>query len=107
MGRYRKLPVEIEARQWDGTPDGARAIAAWANGTTGTQNVFYQEGKPGDPNLVEPGEVVEIFTVYTLEGIHIVTPGDFIIQGVEGEFYPCKPGIFAQTYEEVPGAPES
>lgn len=37
----------------------------------------------------------------TLEGWHIVCPEDFIIKGVNGEFYPCKPDIFAKTYEKV------
>lgn len=37
----------------------------------------------------------------TLEGGHIVCPGDYIIKGVQGEFYPCKPDIFEQTYERV------
>jgi hypothetical protein len=39
--------------------------------------------------------------IFTLEGGHIVTPGDYIITGVKGEHYPCKPDIFALTYEEV------
>jgi len=39
----------------------------------------------------------------TLEGGHIVCPGDWIITGIEGERYPCKPGIFEQTYEPVEG----
>lgn len=37
----------------------------------------------------------------TLEGVHLVSPGDYIIKGVAGEFYPCKPDIFEQTYEAV------
>ena len=40
-------------------------------------------------------------TIKTLEGTMTVEHGDYIIKGVEGEFYPCKPGIFAKTYEEV------
>jgi hypothetical protein len=39
--------------------------------------------------------------IWTLEGPHRVSPGDFIIQGVAGEFYACKPDIFEQTYDEV------
>ncbi len=45
-----------------------------------------------------------IFWVETLEGGHIVTPGDWIITGVKGEHYPCKPDIFAMTYESAEGA---
>ena len=37
----------------------------------------------------------------TLEGFHIVCPGDWIIKGIEGEFYPCKPSVFEKTYEKV------
>lgn len=40
--------------------------------------------------------------IHTLEGTHHASVGDFIIRGVQGEFYPCKPDIFAATYEEVP-----
>ena len=42
----------------------------------------------------------------TLEGDMLVRPGDYIIKGVQGEFYPCKPDIFEQTYEEVDGKSE-
>ena len=41
------------------------------------------------------------FTIRTLEGDHVAEVGDWIIKGVKGEFYPCKPDIFEQTYEEV------
>ena len=44
-----------------------------------------------------PGEVY----IMTLEGNHKVTPGDYIIKGVNGEFYPCKPDIFEKTYEKA------
>ena len=39
--------------------------------------------------------------IYTLEGEHIVCPGDWIIKGIKGELYPCKPDIFERTYEKV------
>lgn len=63
--------------------------------------------RPGDhPNVVmksAPNRYAdtEIPWVETLEGGHIVTPGDWIIRGVKGEFYPCKPDIFALTYDPV------
>jgi hypothetical protein len=41
------------------------------------------------------------FVVPTLEGEHVISEGDFIIKGVKGEFYPCKPDVFELTYEEV------
>lgn len=43
----------------------------------------------------------QMLGIDTLEGVMRVTPGDWIIRGVEGEFYPCKPGIFDKTYEIV------
>lgn len=79
--KFRKKPVEIEARLFDpGTDyDEALEVVAWAGG------VATADG----------------FTIPTLEGEMLASPGDWIIQGVHGEFYPCKPDIFAQTYEEV------
>ena len=40
-----------------------------------------------------------VLSIATLEGAHWVTPGDYVIRGVQGEFYPCKPDIFSATYE--------
>ena len=77
--KYRKKPVIIEAIQWD------------------------------DKNLSKidkfMGGIVEIkvttLVIHTLEGDMEASIGDYIIKGVNGEFYPCKPDIFAKTYEEV------
>ena len=78
---YRKKPVTVEAVQWTGE------------------------------NLAEmcefiDSEVFEIIprvglVIHTLEGDHHASPGDYIIKGVNGEFYPCKPDIFAKTYESA------
>jgi hypothetical protein len=73
--KFRKKPVVIEATQWF---------------------------KMGDHLAVEKHDREEGFgKVYTLEGEHVVTPGDWIITGVKGEHYPCKPDIFEMTYERV------
>ena len=48
-----------------------------------------------------PGTDEETLSIATLEGVHRVTIGDWIIQGVKGELYPCKPDIFEMTYEPV------
>lgn len=85
MSRYRKKPVEVEAVQWDGSEDSARAIKAWAD-THGAQPLA---GWVQDTMLL----------VRTLEGQMQAAPGDWIIRGVAGEFYPCSPDIFAATYE--------
>jgi hypothetical protein len=110
MTRYRKLPVEIDATQWfhngDHPKDESQPIA------TGDSKAFWSEGKivrrfihPG-VNGAKPCDHCGIVMrkhgwIDTLEGGHIVCPGDFIITGVKGENYPCKPDIFAATYEEV------
>ena len=79
--KYRKKPVVIEAVQW-----------------TGNNHAEMCE-------FIDP-EVFEIIprvglVIHTLEGDHHASPGDYIIKGVNGEFYPCKPDIFAKTYENV------
>jgi hypothetical protein len=81
--RYRKKPVVIDAHQWDGNSD---ALHAWLD-ALGVENGSGLYGK-GD-NLC----------IGTLEGTMTASPGDWIIRGVQGEFYPCKPDIFSATYE--------
>lgn len=81
--RYRKKPVEVEAFQI--TPDNMSGVADWCGG-----KVVHTIGPHGD--WIE---------VPTLEGTMIADIGSWIIKGVAGEFYPCKPEIFAATYEEA------
>jgi hypothetical protein len=82
MPKFRKKPVEIEARQFiEGAGD---EIAEWCGGMYGDSFVY--------------GPCVAI---NTLEGVMRALPGDWIIRGVAGEFYPCKPEIFRATYELV------
>lgn len=93
MPKYRKKPVVVEAVRWTGS------------------NLEEIRNFVGS-DLIE--ECVELFDIKrtlkemlvgiaidTLEGTMIVDYGDYIIKGVKGEFYPCKPDIFEQTYEEV------
>lgn len=82
MGRYRKKPVEIEAVQWDG------------------QNYVDLREFVGDA-LDARWSVGGCCFINTLEGRMHCAPGDWIIRGVAGEFYPCKPDIFEATYERV------
>ncbi len=79
--RYRKLPVEIEAVQF--TPDTLSELAEFLG------DVALQYNGAGQ------------LLIDTLEGVMKARPGDFIIKGVAGEFYPCKPDIFEATYELV------
>lgn len=80
MGFYRKKPVVIEAVQWSGS--NWHMILDFAGG----DNVFTRGAE---------------LMVVTLEGTLKADAGDWIIRGVKGEFYPCKPDIFEATYEEV------
>ncbi len=83
---YRKKPVEIEAIQFTG--DNGEQVAEWCDGTFETITC-HGEGPP------------TVVFIDTLEGRMSANRGDFVIRGVQGEFYPCKPDIFAKTYDEV------
>lgn len=88
--KYRKKPVVIEALQWDGTRKGVDDIRAWAPKLKTVSLITNQIGDVTD------------WRIGTLEGNHIVSPFDFVIRGVAGEFYPCKPDIFRATYDAIP-----
>ena len=75
--KFRKKPVVIEAAQWFKLGDHPQVI-----------NLPPTHGYVATHGWID-----------TLEGGHVVTPGDWIITGVKGEHYPCKPDIFQQTYE--------
>lgn len=92
MPFYRKKPVVIEAMQFDGSPQSAMVIVDWM------QVVGGVEPSHRAPSY-RPG--IETLFIYTLEGVMEASAGDYVIRGVQGEFYPCKPDIFAKTYEEV------
>lgn len=94
--QYRKRPVTIEAAQWDGTAEGATPIINWILESGGTARYACDEHCTGAHYLA----------IDTLEGRIIASAGDWIIRGVAGEFYPCKPGIFAATYERIGGTDE-
>lgn len=111
--RYRKRPVEVEATQW------------WKNGDHPEDGVGEDRHDPVTDDTYKgiEGSVVGFYRspdidgqdtckhcarimhdhgwIQTLEGGFIVCPGDFIITGVAGERYPCKPDIFEATYEQV------
>ena len=87
MAKFRKRPIVVEAIQWDG-------------GNDFEVNDFVHSAE----HWVERGGfVTAMFRIKTLEGTIKATPGDWIIKGVKGEFYPCKPDIFEETYEAVAG----
>lgn len=88
MPKFRKKPVEIEARQFNNDADSYH-VMTWVN--DGQHAAGRQLAQWHADSLLIP----------TLEGTHIASPGDWIIRGVAGEFYPCKPDIFAATYDAV------
>lgn len=86
--RYRKKPVAIEAVQLDS--DNRDAVLEWVNGNGG-QAIRIYASMAARPT----GSIL----IHTLEGDMRADPGDWIIRGVKGELYPCKPDIFEATYE--------
>lgn len=92
--KYRKKPVEIEAFQYDGDLKNSKGewyVPKWAVEAFENDIMFY------DSTNAEPCELF----IKTLEGIHHVSVNDYVIQGIKGELYPCKPDIFETTYEVV------
>jgi len=90
MAKFRKKPVVIEAVRFDNNPADYAACREFC------------------PTLIDTGVdedgaeyVLANPKIPTLEGNMMVMPGDYIIKGVRGEFYPCKPDIFAATYEWI------
>jgi hypothetical protein len=96
VGRFRKRPVVIEAVLFDGTVCSADAIHDWARKANGISAQCAR---------VTKGDQCHYFEIETLEGVMRANAGDWIIRGVQGEFYPCKPEIFAATYEPADAAP--
>lgn len=81
MPKYRKKPVIIEAVQYNGTVEEIVDFAGFENtDMNSTQSKLY---------------------IKTFEGDRLVSHGDYVIKGIKGEFYPCKPDIFEATYEIV------
>ena len=90
--KYRKKPVVIDAWQ---LPDGKNAdlqLGGWAVAPPWVRGIVY---------VAEDGN--NHIDIKTLEGTMRASPGDWIIRGIKGEFYPCKPDIFEATYELVEG----
>ena len=90
MKQYRKKPVVVEAMQFQ--VHKGWQVEQWSDGNAINSPIL--EPSDDDPT----GEYLQIKTP---EGVMTAIPGDYIIKGVKGEFYPCKPDIFEMTYEEV------
>ena len=103
MSLYRKKPVVINAVQWDGSEKCLNEIALPFL-MDGHEDFTHLPRDPNDPHIHQGiGFTPPLGELYipTLEGTHTAKPGDWIIRGVKGEFYPCKPDIFAATYDKV------
>ena len=97
--QYRKRPVVVDAFQM--TPERREDNSEWP----WWLNEAWQKAseEPGALRMLyPPGHSDRRLTIHTLEGTHLVSWGDWIIRGVKGELYPCKPDVFALTYELVP-----
>jgi len=84
MSIYTKKPIDVEAMVWDGVSADVIGFAASCGRDV---KVDFHQKKPS-------------LFIETLEGIHEAKVGDYIIKGIQGETYPCKPDIFESTYEK-------
>ncbi len=92
--KYVKKPIVIEAFQYDGdlmTKDGKSYVPDWVVAAFESGIMYFS---------VNENSLCELY-IKTLEGDYHVAVGDYIIQGVKGELYPCKPDIFNKTYEKL------
>ena len=108
--RFRKKPIVVEAHRWFKNGDhpidgeetfiGGNGVPARCEGKV--VRYYRYPGIPGESECLICGLTMHVHGwIDTIEGGHKVCPGDWIITGVKGEFYPCKPDIFEATYERV------
>lgn len=100
--KFRKKPVVIEAHQWTGREADIPAFSTWA------AHADFDHRPKGKPlpvghelplDVISEGNQMWRLEIKTPEGVMTANVGDWIICGVQGEFYPCKESIFAATYE--------
>jgi hypothetical protein len=93
--KFRKKPVVIEAVQFKYSVEGYDKIKEFAGDAIGSM------GKHRHPGAVGEVQILTLEDGVNMKVKHIAQDGDWIIKGVQGEFYACKPDIFDQTYERV------
>jgi hypothetical protein len=99
MANYRKKPIVIQATQWFDMGDHPAVVEGW-------QSLEHpEEVAPYAGKVPLPPVRRWVGLIPTKEGYHVVSPGDWIITGIQGEVYPCKPDIFAATYEDAEPIP--
>lgn len=101
MPMFRKRPVVIQAEQWTG----ANVIEMY-NFLEGTEHVAETFESYGNNFYINHSKVKGGLIIKTLEGEHKASINDWIIKGINGEFYPCKPNIFKRTYEPLLVTPD-
>lgn len=103
--RFVSKPVVIEARRFLGGAEGARELVDWIL-EEGHQATYFRP-REEKVNVFENGSKIflaardEHVRIDTLEGPMMASVGDWIIKGIEGEFYPCKDSVFRNKYEPV------
>lgn len=95
--KFRKKPVEIEAMQFKGVPNPLGETGAADMNYLGRFDDWIEKARGATACKYRGGS----FYIQTLEGEMEASPGDWIIRGVKGELYPCKPDIFEATYEAI------
>lgn len=98
MGQYRKKPIVVDAWQFISHADFPNA-PPWLMQAVSRTRDKMPDGRVG--KWINPIDGSDMLIIGTLEGDHFASPGDWIIRGVKGELYPCKPDIFEATYEAV------
>ncbi|TXI82186.1 MAG: hypothetical protein E6Q39_00020 [Crocinitomicaceae bacterium] len=93
MPKFVKKPVEIEAIQWTG--DNYAEIYHFLEGDDSPASEW------GENLHIETRGDTELLYIHTLEGTMLARIGDWIVKGIKGDFYPCKPDIFELTYSKV------
>lgn len=93
--RFRKVPVQLEAVEFKYESKCIEFLKTWMGESFGTTHKWRH------PDAVGELEIRTLEDGKCLKATHIATEGDFIIKGVEGEFYPVKPNIFWKLYEEL------
>lgn len=93
--KYRKKPLEVDALIFEYTKDGIDKLKSFVGSKLGdiTKERRLDAKAEAVIRTLEDGSKFQV--------AHIATEGDYIIKGIQGEFYPCKPDIFEQTYELV------
>jgi hypothetical protein len=90
--KFRKRPVVIDAFPWSGSNHDS--MQAWLAS-------LPDRAEDSEPCTVTVDPASSVLAVHTIEGVMTASPGDWIIRGVKGELYPCKPDIFTATYEDA------